>query len=115
MNPLLSPFTATFQQMFAMGLIVIPATPQGDAVGSALTSSYCLCPFGHNFRLNVTVESRESGFSPLHSDLQRLYYFSVLFPYLQKYFGCEEREMRALLKFHRISCQPPYFSFPNPI
>lgn len=77
MNPLLSPFTATFQQMFAMGLIVIPATPQGDAVGSALTSSYCLCPFGHNFRLNVTVESRESGFSPLHSDLQRLYYFSV--------------------------------------
>lgn len=58
MNPLLSPLTATFQRMSAMGLIVIPATPQGNAVGWTLTSSYSLCPFGHNFRLNVTAESR---------------------------------------------------------
>lgn len=58
MNPLLSPLTATFQRMSAMGLIVIHATPQGNAVGWALTSSYSLCPFGHNFRLNVTAESR---------------------------------------------------------
>lgn len=115
MNPLLSPFTATFQQMFAMGLIVIPATPQGDAVGCTLTSSYCLCPFGHNFRLNVTVESRESGFSPLHSDLQRLYYFSVFcFLIYRNILDVRRGKWELCLNFTEFLVSLPIFLSPIP-